>query len=682
MRNKLVLMFIFITLVCHFMPADSLAGPRVASHELRHQEPITSLAGSWEFYWQQLLKPDDFRHDQFQPKVLVSVPSSWQGLTLNTQVNRGQPLPRFGYATYRKLVTIPEDKVGTAQALFFRYVDSAYLLWIDGQAMGGLGTVGTSQATEDPALRMRMFYFTPTDSQIEIVLQVSNYSFRESGVIGESLVGDANELTLHVLQKVAVQDLIFISFFGLLSIYHLILYFTRRYDYSFLWLGLLTLMIALRTFLISEYLVYIVLPEFPWTAIIRTEYIIEVFAMVFFTLYWQQLYRDDVHRWPFYLNLAYSAVLLGYFSFTPTSVFTTTLAVHWLIYLAIISYYLFYLGVVTVIRRRLGAYLNMIGIAVVLIGILNDILYFTNVIQLIPLSSIALLIYFLLQAVIVAFRYSMLYEENRQLTGALKKLNLDLEGKVATRTEELRAVNVQLLTVDRQRTRLMENIAHDLGSPIVGAQTQVQLLKEGKIPVDQQPRVHQSLLVNLSYMKRLVQDLFDMSGFDRAKTTVELNAVRGADLWLLLVGCIHEKCTFGQIVLERETQEHAELWGDKMFLVDRTGLVRVLQNLLDNAIKFSEEEPSPVGFRAYFADGQLTFELTDHGPGIAPEQLPHVFERFYKGEGFTKGVGIGLAIVKEIVEQHGGCVSVQSEVGKGSQFRFSVPSVIPLTSTH
>jgi signal transduction histidine kinase len=648
------------------------ASPVVQAGQVANDETI-SLDGTWEFYWNRLLEPQQFSERQAAEVDYIRVPSSWSGQVLGPQTNGGQPLPQFGYATYRYMLSIPQNEIGENKALFFRYIDSAFNIWIAGKRMEGLGNVGTNAEEEVPTLRMRMFYFTPQHTDVEIVIQVSNYSFRESGIVGKAMYGEANAVTTQVFRQIAVQDVMFISFFMLLSMYHLIVFFTRRNELSALWLGLLTLCIAIRTLLISEYLVHLVAPWIPWEQVIRMEYIFEALITILYVIFLHTMYPKDVHRLPLYINSGYAALLIVYFLVTDTHVSSSSLKYHWLVFVFILCYYLFYLGFITVKRKRPGAYLNVIGVLLIMSAILNDLFYYTGKLNTIPLASIMLLLYFLLQAVIISYRYSMISEENKKLASELKTVNIVLEEKVAERTEELNQMNIQLVKLDHQRTQLMENIAHDLGSPIVGAQTHVQLLKQGIIQGKQQEKAYSQLLSNLSYMKNLVQDLFDITGFERKKSMLHLQRMNVTQLWQIIGTVLSEKEEWEQVTMTLGRVQTTVNDSEVELVVDPVGISRVVQNYADNAIKFSANEPCPIHVEFFIRDREVVFEMSDEGKGISAEQLPHLFERFYKGEGFSKGAGLGLAIVKEIIEQHGGKPGVRSQLTKGSTFSFTLP---------
>jgi two-component system phosphate regulon sensor histidine kinase PhoR len=108
---------------------------------------------------------------------------------------------------------------------------------------------------------------------------------------------------------------------------------------------------------------------------------------------------------------------------------------------------------------------------------------------------------------------------------------------------------------------------------------------------------------------------------------------------------------------------------------DRNLLERAIVNLIDNAVKFTPTG-GDIHVAARASDGLLTVDVRDSGEGIDPDDLPRVFERFYKADRARRGggTGLGLAIVKHSIEAHGGSVSAKSEPGRGSRFSFSIPA--------
>jgi signal transduction histidine kinase len=110
-----------------------------------------------------------------------------------------------------------------------------------------------------------------------------------------------------------------------------------------------------------------------------------------------------------------------------------------------------------------------------------------------------------------------------------------------------------------------------------------------------------------------------------------------------------------------------------LIAVDPPRIQQVLSNLVGNAIKFTPAGGQIV-LRANPADGEARFAVVDNGPGIAPDALPHIFGRFWQGKRTDRrGIGLGLTIAKGIVEAHGGRIWVESQLGAGSSFYFTVP---------
>jgi signal transduction histidine kinase len=110
-------------------------------------------------------------------------------------------------------------------------------------------------------------------------------------------------------------------------------------------------------------------------------------------------------------------------------------------------------------------------------------------------------------------------------------------------------------------------------------------------------------------------------------------------------------------------------------MVDGERIIQVLTNLIGNAVKFAFEGGT-VDVRAEMAADSVELSVSDTGPGIAPAHLPHVFERFWKADtGGKRGTGLGLYIAKGIVEAHGGRICVESQLGHGATFRFTLPLV-------
>ncbi len=396
-------------------------------------------------------------------------------------------------------------------------------------------------------------------------------------------------------------------------------------------------------------------------------------------------YPKDVHRFMHWASIVISSLFLLQVVVTPPEMFTLTMPVQTMTTVALLIYYAVYVGIVTVKRKREGALLNMIGLCLLILAIINDTWLYakgTNTWELLPVT---LTFFLMLQGIIISRRYSRITKQNSDLAQSLQQLNHQLEDTVTERTKELRQKNEQLSMQDEQRSRLMANIAHDMGSPILGVQSSLHILAEDELTKKDKQTVVELMLRKVNYVKHLIDDLFQLAKLESRQSNFQWEVVTVTELETEIEerfrGLLKDEGTRMNVV----RSDVAEMSGAPAKVrIDRYQLFRVLQNLMDNAVKFSRDQQTKIMIRSVVqevGDGlerrqEWLVEIVDDGIGIAPDQLPKLFERFYtRNPGVPEGSGLGLAIVKETIELHGGTVGVRSELGEGSTFYFVLPCV-------
>lgn len=213
-------------------------------------------------------------------------------------------------------------------------------------------------------------------------------------------------------------------------------------------------------------------------------------------------------------------------------------------------------------------------------------------------------------------------------------------------------------SVGAQR-RLVADASHELRTPLTSVRTNIDLLREGKLPADEAQRALAEASVELAAMTSLVADLVELARGEERKLRFE-----AVELDDLVAGAV-ERAQVRAPQLRFETAlEHSTVQADPVLLD------RAVSNLLDNAAKYS---PEGSVVRVGVARGEVT--VTDEGPGIAGEDIPHVFDRFYRSASARSkpGAGLGLAIVREAAEAHGGRATAESSPA-GARFRLTLPS--------
>ena len=226
--------------------------------------------------------------------------------------------------------------------------------------------------------------------------------------------------------------------------------------------------------------------------------------------------------------------------------------------------------------------------------------------------------------------------------------------------------------LEDMRTEFVANVSHELRTPLTSIRGFLETLLEGKI--EDQATVRRFLeIINreTARLTRLIDDLLNLSKIEERQVVHRWQAVQLLDTVNRAVVMFQAQAE--EQGLELVTELPAEL---PVVRGDPDMLAQVLINLLDNAIKFT-----PAGgriiVRASANEENVRVDVEDTGIGIPPENLPRIFERFYRVEKSRSrelgGIGVGLAIVKHIIRAHGGKTGVESVVGKGSKFTFTLP---------
>ncbi len=654
----------------------------------RQSLPI-SFTGQWQFYWGQLLSPTDFVNTSgvAHQGGTIAVPSSWAGQVLGPAVNGGQSLPSFGVATYRKQVVIPADKVGSYMMLMLEGVGSAYRIWVNGTLVGGLGTVsaGANSAdsyTEVPQIYLNLINITPKTQQLDIIVQVSNYSFRESGIFGDVQIDQPYATMIHVFNHYMLQDLLLIGVFIVLGLYHVMIYLLNRHDSELLWLAGACFSVALRAILLNKLLIHAIFPDVPWTLLMHMQYFMKyivlfTYIQLIYTLYRQDL-NERIHK--FWIVICFIAAI--YVVSVPPSMFTLTFNIQTVIIVVLLSYYLGMVGYYLLQRHDEGVQLHLFGILFMMVAVIHDFYLYTNKLQSVQMMPYAMLTTLLTQAIVISYRYTQFQQRNFQRAYDLQENNRYLEEKVIERTDALNTSNAQLIELTTQRSRLMANIAHDMGSPIVGVQSSLHVLKTTTMNPQETQNLYNLLTTRTNYVKQLVDDLFRLAMLESRQLEFDWENVSVGDLYAQMSDYFMQMLQIQGRNLVREHVAPSALDTSAMVRVDRRQIHRVLQNLIDNAAKYSSVAKTPIEFTSVVRQSihgatphrEWHVEVVDYGIGIAPAHLPLIFERFYtRSNGLQAGSGLGLAICKEIIEHHGGTISAQSELGKGSTFFFTLP---------
>jgi PAS domain S-box-containing protein len=226
--------------------------------------------------------------------------------------------------------------------------------------------------------------------------------------------------------------------------------------------------------------------------------------------------------------------------------------------------------------------------------------------------------------------------------------------------------------VERMKDEFISVVSHELRTPLTSIRGSLGLLAGGLLEraPDKARRMLDIAVANTDRLVRLINDILDIERIESGKVTMQLQSCEAASLMTQAVESVRAIADKAGVTLELSTPPSAHLWADS----DR--IIQTLTNLLGNAIKFSPSGAT-VWLSAQLQSEQIVFHVKDQGRGIPEDKLEQIFERFQQVDASDArekgGTGLGLAICRSIVQQHGGHIWVESTIGQGSTFSFTLP---------
>ena len=232
------------------------------------------------------------------------------------------------------------------------------------------------------------------------------------------------------------------------------------------------------------------------------------------------------------------------------------------------------------------------------------------------------------------------------------------------------AMAVELEEAERHRRNLTADIAHELRTPTSNIQGYLEAIKDGVFQPT--PETIDILHEQALLLSRLVDDLRLLARVDAGELRLERSQTRVRELLQSVLEGLRPRAEAKGVTLSLETDPSLPALD-----LDATRIAQVVGNLLENAITHTSEG-GRVTVSAHAAANAVTVAVADTGPGIAPEDLPRLFDRFYRADPSrsrsTGGTGLGLTITRRLVEAHGGSIEAESVVGQGSRFIIRLPT--------
>jgi signal transduction histidine kinase len=264
----------------------------------------------------------------------------------------------------------------------------------------------------------------------------------------------------------------------------------------------------------------------------------------------------------------------------------------------------------------------------------------------------------------------------QELTAATKVLAAgDLGHQVQVRTDDeigelaksFNRMSADLAHSNQLRRQMTADIAHDLRTPLSVILGYAEALSEGKLPGT--PENYEAMYLQAQHLNRLIEDLRTLSLADAGQLSLMRRPVEPRGLL--------EQAVLAYLPVAESRGISLAVEGDAAppVLVDPDRLLQVLGNLINNALRHTPDG-GRVALSAARDDGRVLLRVRDSGPGIPAEDLPHIFDRFYRGDKARQSdgaSGLGLTIARSLIEAHAGRITAENAPGGGAQFSISLP---------
>lgn len=372
---------------------------------------IATLNGEWEFYWNQLIEPQEFKD---QSSSYIVMPSVW-----NDYESDGEELSGQAYATFRLHIkkNFKNEKLG----LRIPYHFTAYKLWVNNELLSQNGKVATSKELSLPQTLPQYIYFSVPDDDLFLTLQISNYAYDKGGAPASYKFGTERQIKRLQSRQVAL-DLFLAGILFIMAFHHLGLYFLMKKEIYTLYFSVVCFLVMFRTIGLGETFLIEIFPDFNFEAYTRLIFIGYFVGPPLFILFIQHLFPHEtvviLGRIFMLLGVLFSLTLLF-----PALVSTKALMPYALILIFSYSYLLF-IVIKACIRKREGSTIALIGILVIVITVFNDLLYDNNVINTGYYSNYGLVIFIFSQSFLLSLKFSNAFKSIKKLSANITKINI------------------------------------------------------------------------------------------------------------------------------------------------------------------------------------------------------------------------------------------------------------------
>ncbi len=620
------------------------------------QEKEIALNSDWEFYWNQLITPGNFNSKHFQKIQLVN----WTHL----KSSQHQKLPSFGFATYR--IKFSLDKERPHVSLFVPPIYSSSKIWINGKLISEIGKVNTSRAKTVHRRFAQRIPLNTNETNFEVVIQVANFYHTKAGIDKPLILAPSDYLDLKSRKKI-IADMLFIGCLGFIGVFFLLFFFFYwNKDKAILYFGLACVCLSYMG-LSSRYAPLAdIFPSVRWGLLTKIEYLSLFYAGTAASLFFAQIFINFAHRL-YSKILSYGFYTLAFLVIVLPAPYYTKLVMPFLILMIINITYVFIIIIKSITQNRHDSILLLVSM------LLGTIVFFLHIFVFLGKNDNAIIyvnfgyvLVFLLLSMLLMVRFSNAF---KQLETS-RELALQQKKEITKKSDQLSKINLeleqnlrQLKSFNAELDSFNHIVSHDLKAPLVAMHSLVSFIEEDlDTKLDDTAKNHFNLLKDrISKMNALINGLLEYSKVARGEKKKEVFNLNELLTDITSILMVQNTCSINL------PDKNIEIFTNKI------ELEHVFQNLISNAIKYNDKEKTIIDITFKKLANEYIFSVADNGPGISPKYHAKVFEIFSKlnTNDDVESTGIGLSIVKKLVVENQGKITVESEKGLGTKINFT-----------
>jgi len=612
------------------------------------------LDGEWKFYPEKLISHQDVPLAENDVRT-VQVPGDW------SEALSKESGSSLGYGTYRLRILV--DPLEEPAGFWFKGIQASSGVEVNGIAESNMGTPAENANTYTPKYTSyTATYSVEGTKEIELLIRVANYEDPYNGGILNSILFGSQAAIDYVRWYSIGFQLVTFMVLLLHGLYAWILYLFSPRERALFIVSLLTLLVGVFIVTHHDYLLLLWLPiNYAWALKIRLlSFLWQIFLILL-------LFRrfSSAPAWNKWMRIYTVALFLysGFLLVAPTQLVHATVAFGIFGFFCFISFAWFLYVIGTMIFKKQADH-DVVFLLLSAASILSSLFWsFWNSYQEI------IFVYYPLDIMASIVGFSAYWFK-----------------KFFRNAKENAKLNEQLKKADKLKDQFLANTSHELRTPLHGIMNIAEsVVTKEKETMSERSVKDMELLITISRrMSHMLGDLLDVARLQEQRIVLEKEPLQIQSIVPGVIGMLRFM-TEGKPVQMR--MDIADTMPPVM--ADEKRLVQILYNLLHNALKYTEK-----GMILVFAEireGRAVIHVSDTGVGMDEQTQARVFLPYEQGSyGISdgRGIGLGLSICKQLVELHGGTLTVQSELGKGSVFRFDLPlansaiSSLPQHSLH